>query len=484
MKVENRFKAVPPKRRFVRGLVFALTIALSFGVTDASAQGQSFADGEKLTYRILFDGYENAGYAELQVVGRGKLGDREAVELRSKIKTTNFVGAALVGVNESRVTYVDPSSGLPIYTKVIDDPDAFARESVEDLRSGATNFDLLSLVHALRRQSGKGSISLSNKGSNYSVSFKDGRLERVRTGAGDFDTVVSALESDFFKAIGIWEVRVSFSNDSRRIPVEVRLRTKKGKMRILLASLQMPPRNATQTNLAPVGKPASEDAKKSASVSDTVPFSFGERTNLKISSLGRQIGDVVFQVGQSKAESGQISVQLVAAFNLIPEEGMPFGSGDSFTTRVDAVSLLPIETVANLSASWSVVSGKYFYDQENGSFKSDGAGSGSMANASHDLLSFLFALRAFNLTPSSSPISPVNDTRVSVMVGNRNLFFTVRPGQFETIMIGGKSLQAQMLTIVTGDPEIDQLSPRVWLGDAKERPILKIAMGGFVAEAI
>lgn len=483
MKVENRFKAVASRGRFILGLVFAVTIALSSGVTIALGQSQSFPDGEKLTYRILFDGYENAGYAELHVVGRGKLGDREAVELRSKIKTTNFVGAALVGVNESRVTYVDPSSGLPIYTKVVDDPDAFARETVEDFRAGATGFDLLSLVHALRRQAGRGSISFFSKGSNYSVSFKDGRLERVRTGAGDFDTVVSALDSEYFKSIGIWEVRVSFSNDSRRIPIEVRLRTKKGKMRILLASLQMPPRDGTRINLAPVGKSDSVDVKKSASVSDTVPFSFGERTSLKLTKFGRQVGDVEFQVGQSNAESGKTFVQLVAAFNIIPADGMPFKSGDSFTTKVDALSLLPIETVANLSVSWSALSGRYVYDQGNGSFRSEGGDSGSMASASHDLLSFLFALRAFNLTPSPSPTSPINDTRVSVMVGSRNLFFTVRPGQFETITIRGRSLQAQMLTIVTGDPEIDQLSPRVWLGDSKERPILKISMGDIIAEA-
>jgi hypothetical protein len=485
MKNENVFCMKMRYSSSLIGLVAFLTfaMALSGAVVDVFGQSRLFPGEEKLTYRILFDGYENAGYAELQIVGSGRLGDREAVELRSKIKTTNFVGAALVQVNERRITYVDPASGLPIYSKLVDDPDAFARESSVDFRSGATSFDVVSLIHALRRQSGRGSIAFTDKGTSYSVEFRDGKSEKVRSGTGDFETVLSVLESDYFKTIGIWEVRVNFSRDSRRIPVEVRLRTKMGKMRILLASIQIPSPVGPTLGITPRVDSESGQTAKSPTQLQSVPFSSGERTNLRISRNGRQLGEVALQVGQPVSQNGEQFITLLASVSVANAEDMPFKMGDSFASRVRATSLLPVETLSRLSSSWSEISGRYTYDQENGSFKTDSGESGSMASATHDLISFLYALRAFNLNPSTSPVSPVNDTRVSVLLGNRNLFFTVRPSQVEAVTIGGKKQLAQMLTIVTGDPEIDQLSPRVWLGDSKGRSILKVSIGDFVAES-
>lgn len=466
-----------------------LTILGMFGLLmlsghSVSAQSPAFAEGEKLTFQVLFDGYQNAGYAELHVVARGKLDDRDALEIRSRFKTTDFVGAALVKVNENRVTYVDPISGFPVFSRLIEDPDGYSRESTTDFRSGSSSFDLLGLVHALRSQAGRGSIPFIENGTEFSMDFRDGKTERVRTGAGDFDTIITSLESDYFKKLGVWEVRVNFSNDARRLPVQVRLRTKMGKMRIVLASVQGgTPGNFQSVNLTrdPIDSTA---APVGSTISETVPFAAGERTTLRISKAGRAVGDVILQVGQISMAEGKSVVPLTAMFNVAPSEDIPFKSGDSFSNRVDTISLLPLETAARLSAGWSLLSGRFIYNQENGTFTQEDAESGSMASATHDVLSFVYALRAFNLVPGSSPTSPINDTRVSVIMGNRNLIFTVRPNPVETVTIAGRSHRAQMMNIITGESSIDQLSPRIWLGMGKDRPILKISMGDFVAEIL
>jgi hypothetical protein len=76
-----------------------------------------FRIGEKLTYNVSFERFNNAGYAEIAVVSRGKLGDREAVELQSKFRTNELVSAAFYLFDESRTTFAAAESGFPLYIR-------------------------------------------------------------------------------------------------------------------------------------------------------------------------------------------------------------------------------------------------------------------------------------------------------------------------------------------------------------------------------
>src|SRR5688500_18846767 len=49
----------------------------------------NFRIGERLTYNFSFEKFENVAYAEIYVVSQGKLGEKNAVELRSKFKTVD-----------------------------------------------------------------------------------------------------------------------------------------------------------------------------------------------------------------------------------------------------------------------------------------------------------------------------------------------------------------------------------------------------------
>jgi hypothetical protein len=257
-----------------------------------------------------------------------------------------------------------------------------------------------------------------------------------------------------------------------------------GKMRISLASIQSP--MLAVGNKVNVSQPSSavESVTPLNVISEGVPFSYQETTTLRLSKGDRLIGDMSLRVGTRNNNPGRPSVLLSAVFNASPAEDVPIKSGDNFQTKVDAVTLLPSESVGKMSSSWDFISGNLKYDQENGNFYREGGEGGSMANGTHDLLSLLFAIRAFNLLPSNSASNPVNDTRVSVLVGSRNMIFTIRPNQVEDLTINAKRQKAQMLTIVTGDQLFDQLAPRIWLGTTNERRILKISLGEYIAESL
>ena len=72
--------------------------------TKTTLQVSNFRIGERLTYNMSFGQFANAGYLETYVVSRGKLAENDAVELRSKVKTNDFVSAAFYLVDESRTT--------------------------------------------------------------------------------------------------------------------------------------------------------------------------------------------------------------------------------------------------------------------------------------------------------------------------------------------------------------------------------------------
>ncbi len=76
----------------------------------------AFRVGEKLTYNVSFERFKNAGYAEIAVVSRGRLDERDAVELQSVFKTYELVSAAFYLLDESRTTYAAAETGLPLPT--------------------------------------------------------------------------------------------------------------------------------------------------------------------------------------------------------------------------------------------------------------------------------------------------------------------------------------------------------------------------------
>src|SRR5258705_1085103 len=78
-------------------LTLALVMLGSFTKSQAAAETPII--GERLTYNVSFGQFDNIAYAELYTVSRGKLSNKDVIELRARIKTFDLIGAAFYSMN-------------------------------------------------------------------------------------------------------------------------------------------------------------------------------------------------------------------------------------------------------------------------------------------------------------------------------------------------------------------------------------------------
>src|SRR4029077_7434539 len=71
--------------------------------------------GERLTYSVSYEGFDNVGYLQLYTVSRGKLSGKDAVEYKARAKTYNMLGAAFLTIDELRQTFASSDTGYPLY---------------------------------------------------------------------------------------------------------------------------------------------------------------------------------------------------------------------------------------------------------------------------------------------------------------------------------------------------------------------------------
>jgi hypothetical protein len=97
----------------------------------------------------------------------------------------------------------------------------------------------------------------------------------------------------------------------------------------------------------------------------------------------------------------------------------------------------------------------------------------------HSVLSLFYAMRSFKLNPTTDTTNPVNDTRVSVFWLNRALIFVIRPTTAEHTTLDGRKVPVIIANITTGDAQLDQLAPKVWLTADGKRVPLKFTLGQY-----
>jgi hypothetical protein len=100
----------------------------------------------------------------------------------------------------------------------------------------------------------------------------------------------------------------------------------------------------------------------------------------------------------------------------------------------------------------------------------------------HSLLSLAYAVRSFSLAASKISINPVNDTRVAVFVGNKPYVLILKPSTVEIVEFQGTRMPAQVVSIVTGNPQTDQLNLKIWLSVDKRRLPLRFVVGSYQAD--
>lgn len=454
-----------------------------------------FRIGEKITYNISFGKFDNIGYAEMFVVSSGKLGDKNAVELRSKIKTNNLVSAAFYEIDETRISYVSAETGMPLYTKKTENSSILPKETVKNyLVNPSTNYDLLALIYQIRRSGGNGSFTFSEDERVFSFNVVNGLSEKIKTDDGEFETNVAAVQSEYFTENGIKDLKVNFTLDEHKVPVLIRFKTDKGEFRASLASLQfIVPEVIAETTPRPIQTPRPQVTPKpiptplpyqeNQPLLKELPFELGEKLDYQITQSGKNIGTFTLQAKERKQFLGQDSLFLTATATS-SQGNTIFKTNDGIKANVNPDTLAPQQIEIKFNGSLSSLNQTTQFDQRTGFIMLNGTNRMESPVGTHSLLSLIYAVRSFNLKPSKDPNNPVNDTRVAVFWDKQPYIFILRPSNAEIINLRGERVSAQLITIVTGNPQLDMQGIRLWLGNDDKRLPLRFSIGTYQADLV
>ena len=498
---------VHPHLRLILPLVLfsIFTASLFYNFQNASAQNQPkiqmlpltpFRIGERLTYNISFEKFNNAAYAEIYAVSRGKLGEKDAVELRSKIKTTELVSAFYL-IDETRTTYASSDSGLPLYIRKISNAGVTPKETVSNYTVNATAYnDLLTVIYQARNAGGAGTYSFQEDDKIYNAIFQNGgKAEKLKNEAGEFDTSVSTVQSEYLTEKGITNLRVNFSTDAARIPVLIRFKTAKGDFRADLASVQtIEPEATTEPTPAAIQTPRPAVTPRPVAtptpyienepLAAELPFKLGETLEYQISTNGRMLGFITLQAKERKQFSGQDSLLLTATVTGTEPNQQIFKLNDAIRAQVNPLSLAPQDIQLKLSGELAAYNQQVSFDQRTGTATGGKDDKTEIPVGTHSILSLAYAVRSFNLKPSKDPTNPVNDTRVAVFLDTKAYVLTLRPASADLINLQGERISAQLITITTGNQAIDQYSLRLWLGNDDKRIPLRLMFGAYQADLV
>jgi len=453
----------------------------------------NFRIGERLTYNFSLEKFNNVAYAETFVVSRGKLGDRDAVELRSKFTTVDMV-SAFYPVNETRTTFASPQTGLPLYVRKVSAASGFPTEHISNfLISPTTNNDLLTLIYQVRQSGGVGSFPLQENDKIYNVNFLQNGIERVKTDVGEFETTLTTVQSDYFTERGITDVRINFGADVQKLPILIRFKTARGEFRGSIASIQMleaeveaiPLTTPTpRPTVVPTPRPTATPYIENQPLLPELPFRLGETLTYQVSTSGQPIATLAFQAKERKLFRGEDSLLLTATVSGVEPRNQIFNLTDTIRAHVNPNSLAPQQIELKFSGFLSGFNQVTQFDQKSGTALFNGTNRVEVPVGTHSVLSLAYAIRSFNLKPSKVANNPVNDTRVAVFVGNKHEVFILRPSEGEVINLKGEKVSAQLVSITTNNPAIDQYNLRVWLSNDDNRTPLRLTFGTYQADLI
>ena len=204
-------------------------------------------------------------------------------------------------------------------------------------------------------------------------------------------------------------------------------------------------------------------------------FTLGEKLIYRVSSQGKYVGQVTLWAKERTQFQGRDSLTLTAEVTeALPGSG--FTLSDSFTVRVDPLTLTPQISEIKFAGTLGWMNQTAVFDPISNAIMV-GKERIDAPYGTHSILSLFYAMRSFNLRPSKVTTSPVNDTRVAVLWANRTSVFSLRPSETEITDLAGQSVAAQLIGVVANNPQLDSLSPKVWLSNDEARTPLRIQFG-------
>lgn len=450
--------------------------------------------GERLTYHVTFSNFINAAHVELLVAARGTFFNRDALQLRAHVETTGVVSAALYSINNDYTSYIDPNTGLPFRTQqVIREGGRTADTSSEynqavgtaaipgKLRLGEFpgTYDFISALYRLRALTlTEGSVyyfTARNDMDEYAVELRVTGRRLIKTNVGSFNTIVTQLRVPKDKAANNYHTRIYFSDDERHVPVLLTARHPSGEIRIELAGSELP-EATTQTTVSmptpPIVPPTSPNiitGTGGATFPGGLPFKAGEQLNFNVT------------LGNTTQSVGTLSLQARGRARYFNRDGILLGMraqtaasqrlyvvNNQVNSYVDPNTLLPFRTELQLLEGRERTNQVLTIDQDRGNALTDRGTRIEIPVGTHDMLSVLYALRSFNLTPPRR-------NAVSILINNRPRTLFITSLKREMIDLGGQKIAALQLSLTTDDAQGDRLGLRLWVSEDNRRLPLRLA---------
>lgn len=447
--------------------------------------------GERLTYNVSFSNLPSAAHAEFQIVSRGVHFGREAIQLRAHVETTGLVNVALLAINNDYVTYVDPLTGLPFRSEETARDATNSADSVQNFNQPGGNeaippkqktfpgtYDLLSAFYRARAlplaAGGEYSLAVRGESVDYQAEIKVVGREAVNTNVGSFNAIVTEVHAS---GSPLRNLKVYFSDDERHVPVLLTAKVSTGNLRAELAASEIvkPPVTAAPTpqiavNPGPMPAPPTATPPAPPAGNENWPFTVGEQLNYQI-FVGpgtTPMGVASFQVRGHSRYFERDGVYLSANAQTTNAAARIFVARDQIDSYVEPKALLPFRTVMSLIEGPRRLNQTLTMNQEGGSAVTDQGTKIDVPVGTHDYVSFFYAVRTFNLTPSKR-------SAISMLVENKPKTLFVQSQKRETIQLGERNVPAIALSITTDDPEPDKYQLRMWISDDKRRLPLRIS---------
>jgi hypothetical protein len=470
-------------------------------VADSVPLAQSpYRVGERLTYHVTYSNFINAAHIELLVAARGMFFNRDALQLRAHVETTGVVNAALYSINNDYTSYVDTNTGLPFRTQQVIREGGRTSDSSSEynqpvgtaaipskLRLGEFpgTYDFLSTIYRLRALTlSPGSVyyfTARNDLDQYAVELKVTGQQLIKTNVGSFNTIVTQLRVPKNSEANGYRVHIYFSDDERHVPVLLTARHSSGEIRIELAGSELPeqtqqasvsvvvPPNTPPRPIPPPGSTVIVAAGNS-SFPGELPFKAGEQLNFKVSigASPQTVGTIALQARARSRYFNRDGIQLGMKAQTMAAAQRLYFVNDQINSYVDPNTLLPFRTELQLLEGRDRVNQVLTIDQDRGNVMTDRGTRIEIPVGTHDMLSVIYALRSFNLTPPRR-------NAVSILLNNRPRTLFITSLKRETIDLGGQKIAALQLSLTTDDQQGDRLGLRLWVSEDNRRLPLRIA---------
>jgi hypothetical protein len=213
-------------------------------------KSRPFGVGERIAYNVSWGSFATVGKASFSVRQRGRIGSRSVMELAGEASTTGLA-RGLIEVEDEMISVVDAATLAPLRTETRLREGKRRKQIIADynwsdgtvkltngthFRIPAQTLDLVSLFYAVRasplQPGGVSNFSLLDANHRPLVlTFKTAKVEQIGSQLGN----LPAIQVDVLREKDL-VAQVWVSNDARRIPLYLALKTRFGELRFYVSS--------------------------------------------------------------------------------------------------------------------------------------------------------------------------------------------------------------------------------------------------------